>query len=149
MEIKTTTTYTFDLVKEFSVFNIFRIKYYKLIKWIFAMLAVVGLVACVVSAVNYNNYNYFAIEFMIVFVFYFLYWVLPKKAYALAQDLEVNFVFTDDLFFTSSNRPGGRIDSEYSYDQIYILYNTPKYMYLFLNKSQSYIIDKSNIDEKT
>lgn len=149
MDFKTTTEYNFDVVKDFSIFNIFRVKFYRQVKWIFLAIALIVLAVCIFAAIEFQYYSLVAVAFLFLFLFFYLFFMLPKKAHSLSKGLKITYIFKDDGVVVLIVRPNGNVDStQYSYDDFYIVYNTEKYIYLFLGKMQSYIIDKTVLSEQ-
>jgi len=82
----------------------------------------------------------------------YMYFVFPRIRYnALGQMKGAvhEFVFQDDSFQVSTSDNGYKGESHIDYDVLFKVIETSNYLYIFQNKTQALIVDKSTISGGT
>lgn len=85
----------------------------------------------------------------IILIQAFVYFILPKIRYNAMlnmKGIENEFVFTDDGVRIVSKSEDYNGEGEIKYSMLFKVYETSDYFFLFQNKSQAFIVDKSTIE---
>ncbi len=154
MEIKATTTYSYEIYKEYTKFSMYKGKTY--IKWLFLTTIVLGTILSLYGFINDDDTT-ISLVFMIliilmVVIMIFSSCILPKIMYKSMKnisDIKNEFIFKDDEFSTVSSSLQFNGNSTTKYEMLYKVYETPKYFYIYINKAQAYIVNKSEIIDGT
>ncbi|MBE7064399.1 MAG: hypothetical protein E7384_01085 [Ruminococcaceae bacterium] len=78
----------------------------------------------------------------------FMYYVMPKIQYnslGKMQNVENEFTFYDDYLRATSNTDGINGESKMKYCMIEKVIEKPRYIYIYQNKRQAFIVDKTTI----
>ena len=82
-------------------------------------------------------------------LFNFMWFLMPKVNFEkrkLAKNVKNEYIFSEDDFQMSSNSIESSSSSKIKYSQIYKIYETKDYFYLFLDKASAAIVKKSGIE---
>ena len=77
-----------------------------------------------------------------------MYFLLPKIRYnslAKMKDIINEYTFCDEVLIITTKGAEYNGESEIKYSLIVKVYETTKYLFIFQNKSQVYVVDKSTI----
>ena len=94
----------------------------------------------------------------ITFIYYFLpltiflYFIMPKIQFnALRQmkNIENQYIFSDDIITVTSKNENYTGETQLNYSIICKVIENSKYVYIFHNKNQVFMVDKSSIENGT
>ena len=153
MEIEAKSQYTYQVIKEYQRFNLFKGKHYNKGYILFATLSIIALIIVTFGTLTFGL-DYFTYYVFITLIFLnilmaFLYFMLPGITYKSnknLQNIENKFVFSDDEITIASENQGYKGNATMKYNLINKVYETKKYIYIYINRAQAYIIDKTQID---
>lgn len=78
----------------------------------------------------------------------FMYFILPKIQYnslVKMKDIVNEYVFTEESMLVSSNGQNYSSQGEIKYSVLVKMYETSRYLFIFQNKAQAFIVDKNTI----
>lgn len=156
MEIKASCVYDFKAVKSLTHASIYKkTKPSKLIIWLLVLVIILIALSifCIITAdtpEEASTFYYSCGSFVVCFlVFLYLHFFFPKIQYKrLSQfkDIENQYLFTDtgiSQISTNSNYDG---TSQIDYSMIFKVMETSEYLFVFINKMQAWVVDKSTIE---
>lgn len=112
------------------------------------LLIVTGIFANDFSAL-WSEIPLFSLLFLWFFFFYFAFPRIQYKNLSQFADIDNTFVFTDDrLYFSSANQTYSD-SSTMAYTMIYRVYETSAYFFIYQNRTQCIIVDKSTLQGGT
>ena len=82
----------------------------------------------------------------------FMYFAVPKiqyKSLSKMKDLTNEYVFSDDGFTADCNSEEYKGKSEVKYSLLIKAFETKRYFFLFENKRQAFVVDKSTLENGT
>lgn len=151
MEIKETTTYSFELIKKFSIFHLL----YRL-KWVIPFFVILEIILLIpfISLLLFSNIheNLFSliISTFSILIFTITFLILPNIQSRLSKNLfgtENNFTFNEEGVTIISNSPNINGKSEIKYNQFEKIYEAKDCLYIYLTKLMAYPLPKRNIQE--
>lgn len=119
--------------------------------WLIILAAVLGFEMCKLGA-DSVFLLLFGLVLLLILMDCFLYFILPKIRYhALGkmQGTENKYVFTDEKIFAFSRSEANSGKSEIDYTYFTKAMETSKYIFLYQNNVQAFILDKSTISGGT
>ena len=152
MEIKASCKFNLESMKAFTHLLLFKKANPKkrMIFWLIAYLFFSAVIIAEIILLDADTVLFVLLAF--IFLWFLLgcyfYFLLPKKQYkALGKMKEIvnEYVFGDEVIGLNSIGDGYNGDGEIEYDLIYKVMETSKYIFIFLNKTQTYIVNKSTI----
>lgn len=155
MEIKASSVYDWKTIKQFYRFHNFgRNGIRKAMPIIYAV-AVAIFIFCFVLAVigdyvDGEMISLLVIEVLIILLLAFIYFILPKINFnknRLLKNGVNNFVFKETEFTVEGASGLYNGCSEMKYEGLHKIYETKDYIYLYITPFQSYIVEKSKIED--
>jgi len=156
MEIKATSTYDLKTLKAFVRLNMFRKANPKKRMIIWGIIALLLTILIIAELITFGNSSGLLISLIVLWFaigwYCYIYFLLPKiryKATCKFADLKNNFIFTENQFevFSNSDSYNGSCNMEYS--MIFKVMETSEYIFIYQNKLQAYIVDKSTLEGGT
>ena len=156
MEIKATTVYDEKTMKDFIGFSLFKGRNYKLRRkiafwiWPVLMLLLLGLIVLEL-AMNLDTdtrEKLIMTFFGCILLWFGFFRLFPAFLFNQSKKLlgTVNtFAFQEDGFWMSSESPLFKGDSTWQYSALHKVYETQRYLYLFITGAQAYILQKNGI----
>ena len=139
---KNKTKYSKSLYDDFLSFHL---KTFKLKYFIFSLFISILLFICMTLQVKYHNYTLALIFFIILLCFFVFRYIKPQKEVrktlesdAIINEKEFKFIFYQKQFYIIDDNKYNTI----RYFDLYKIFETPNYFYLYLDKSHSFIINK-------
>lgn len=156
MEIKAKTTYNYEVYRDFQRFNIFKGKNSANGKVWILIISFVGIAVSIFNLIAFGSdsivWLMMAIIILADLLFGYMYFIVPKIQYKSAKkfaDIENNYIFKDDELSTTSNNAQYNGSSTMKYEMIFKVYESKDYFFIYINKMQAYIVDKSQIIDGT
>ena len=154
MNIKGSSIYDSDTVRDMIRFSVFKKRNPERMLIAYTVLIVSCLIIINLLSV-FIRYNDNAALLNIVGVIglttmYYMYFILPKVRYKSLKEMKdtVNeFEFLDDKITVRSNNPKYAGEAALDYGLLFKVYETDKYFYLFQDKLQLYIVNKSTLSD--
>lgn len=105
-------------------------------------------------AYDYHAFRMFLFVFIIVWgLMLYTYFIVPRTQYKAAvakmNDLKNTYAFTDGGIAVSSNGDGYSGSSEITYEKLCRAAETNEYFFLYINKRQAFVVDKSTFEGGT
>jgi hypothetical protein len=152
--IKITTQMDFNSYENFFIFSLFKNKLYNHIKITFfipfAALLLIGLIMLPFNILGILPYILIIISLFISILFIYVFFYVPKFRYKRVPDYlktPLVFVFHDDFYEISSDGNTMSGFTKMSFDELFRFYETKDAFYIFVSKSQSYVIPKKQIPD--
>lgn len=156
MEIHATTTYDYEVIRDFMRYTMLRNQKTNRIKLHIPVLVILLLFAGILEALAPDGLKYFSISYfnaaVIVLLYLYIYFWKPKRAFKenYSQQLTViKFAIKENTFSLSANGSLSNYSGEHSYNSLFKVCETPKYYYLFFKPNQAYILRKTGIIDGT
>lgn len=152
MPITVTTDYSKDTVSRFVSFNTFRKK--GLLIMIFLLwLAALGVSAFPLISGSFNLISTFVLILLVVLGIAGAVWLLvfPQRDVDKNKKLcsvRNTYIFADDKFMVTVRLNENEQTTQYAYSDIEAVYETVEFMYIYLESSEPYIIDKNFASQK-
>lgn len=160
MEIKVSSIYDVEAVRSFYLLSIYKDKNPKK-QFQKNLLVAAGLIALAIFNLIVFDYHFFdilmyiCIGVVIIMLFSncFLYIWAPQKVYKNQYEyknkpINVDFIFYDDEFESTSAGDGISVTRKVKYDALAKIIECKKYFYLYENSSSAYILNKSTINSE-
>lgn len=154
MEIKASSNYDWETIRTFTNFH--NLNRHRTLNVIILLMEAFMMFVFVFAAVS-GTFTTGLLPSFCLFLFWnaaiiFVLFGLPKIQYnknKIAKDSENHFVFTENEFSMTSNSGLHNGTSVVRYDGIWRIYETKKYIYLYINPRQSYIVNKATVEGGT
>ena len=151
--IKASTVYDYETTRELYRFSIYKSKNPKIFLVLFNVCALI-VVALFIVNFSIFSYDYSILVCMLIMIFCialfnFMWFLMHKVNFEkrkLAKNAKNEYIFNEDDFEMSSNSIESSSSSKIKYSQIYKIYETKDYFYLFLDKASAAIVEKSGIE---
>lgn len=154
MEIRAGSKYDFETIKAFTHVQVYKKKdprkAFVLHSVIWAILTAVLVLELVFIYRDGIMFILLGLGVILFAVRCFTYFKIPQKQYKAMgsqQNLENEFIFCDDVIKISSSNDLYSGTEEISYSAFFKVMETSKYMFIFRNQGQGYIVDKSTVTE--
>lgn len=151
MEIKASSKYDWETIKTFNNFNNFVRHKAMIVIWIIT--AVCVLLAFVIMLALGEMTLQFAlltgVFALLSFGALYCFWVLPKKQYSkdnLTRDVESEILFTEEKMCLSQKGPNTSSSGNFAYNTIWRVYETDKFIYIYIDPLRAYIVEKSTLE---
>ena len=140
---KNVTKYSKEIYDEFLAFHQSK---YNLQYFLYTLFVFLCFLFCIVLQVIYRNFTLVILFFVFLICFMLYRYFNPQKKISKEYESEKikeekmhTFIFYEK-FFTISD---GNSSSKVKYYKLYRVFETKKFFYLYLNKSNAFLIDKS------
>ena len=151
MEIKASSKYDWETVKALNNFyylNRMRVIFVLFIVC-FVLNSVIQIESLIVNGEMAHDHlsNLIYLSFL-VFAFLFIIFVLPKIKYnnnKYSKDSKNEFVFTSENIKLTQTHELHNSENELSYNAIWRIYESKKFIYMHIGRRQTYIVDKSTV----
>lgn len=147
------TIINYETYKKFYLFALFKGRYYKMGPKLFYIISAIGIFVSLITGFVFgfdSVIKIFLILFIILIaVMSLLIFYLPKKYYKSAEKIYqgINrYKFFDDYFQAEMDNGSAKGTSNIKYDALYKVYEIPEYFYIFISRSQAYMVDKSGFN---
>lgn len=155
MEVKFNSSFSYNVYKDYIHFNLNKGKYRRLIGIIFSIIIALGLLASVFLIVigSYDSLSDLLPTLTllaIIFIYIFMYFFIPKIAYNSAKkfaSIVTEYIFKEDEVTMTSNSPEYSSNSITKYSTLHKVYETNKYIYLYILPVQAYVVEKGKITD--
>lgn len=156
MEITASSKYDWETIKKFNYFHNFkRSKFLNVIHIIIIVCFFINLINTTMSLVLDYFDSEILLSFLTVVIVTFLlvliYFVLPKtmfKKNKVGKNSENKFVFKEKVFEIEGGNGDVIGKSEIKYAILHKVYETKKFLYVYINPRQAYIVDKETVSDE-
>ena len=152
MEIRAKSKFDFDTIKALIYLSLYKKanpkKRFIIHTGVSVFLALVIALEMIVFS-DTNLLFFFCLIIFILLIQCFMYFILPRIRYNAMlkmKGIENEFLFMDDGVRISSKSEDYNGEGEIKYAMLYKVYETSDYFFLFQNKNQAFIVDKSTIE---
>ncbi len=152
MEIKAKCKYDSEAVKSLVRVAAFKKDDPKVVYIVSLILDVLLFVMTLVVFFVYgwmNTYYLMLLALLLAFLMNYTYFVIPEITFrrmASFRDIENEFVFRENLFVIYSKNGDYTGEGEMNYSAVPKVIENSKYFFVYQNKSQAYIVDKSTLE---
>lgn len=104
------------------------------------------------SEISFVNYMYLACGAFIILLDLFMYFIMPVvqyKSMSKMKDLENSYIFYDDEFTAACNSEEYSGQAAVKYSLLIKVMETKKYFFLYENKRQIFVVDKTTLENGT
>ena len=157
MEMKATTVCDEKNLKDFIRFSIFRGRRFKTRRVAYAVILPILTAAFALDLVlsllwQVSNLLWLDVLMLALLISYGIlaFFVLPATLGKSGEKLlgtVIHYIFRDDQFFMEAENPSFRDQSVMRYSFLERVYETKDYLYIFPNRSSSYIVDLHTLDD--
>lgn len=158
MEIKASSKYDWETIKKLNNFHFFvRFRALTIVVAIaFAayIITVVGRIPSIILFTKLYGFSFDYISdivFYVVFMMLWVFWLLamPKIRYKrdyFGKDSKNEFVFTSENIKLAQIHALHNSENGISYNAIWRVYESKEFIYMYIGKRQTYIVDKSTVE---
>ncbi|MDV3429413.1 MAG: YcxB family protein [Bacillota bacterium] len=147
------TLINYEAYKKYYLFSLFKGKHYKSKPRLYYIISSVGIVISLATGFAFG-FDILIKTFLSIFIFLtllmsLLIFYLPKKYYKSAEKMYegVNqYKFFEDYFTVEKNTDEAKGNSQIKYSALYKIYEVQDYFYIFISRSQAYMVDKSRFN---
>lgn len=152
MEIKASSVYTLEVIRDFAYLNVKtgsspKKKVEALLILAAAMIAL-AVVIIIISDCDILMWIMIVIATITVLINGYLYFWLPRvrhKAVSSGGDIKNSFVFYDDGFEGFSTEKGFTGSAQIKYDTLYKIIESQKYFVIYESEKRAHIVEKNTI----
>ncbi len=154
MEIKASSKYDWETVREFNLFHQVKRRL-----WLYIILIVLvifnALGFALLAACNLLTMPLIALEFIVLyscFMVVFRVFILPKIRFnknKMFHDAENTFVFGEYMMQADQYGENASSASYVRYAAIWRIYETDGFFYIYVNSRQAYVVDKGTVTGNT
>ncbi|HMM05451.1 MAG TPA: YcxB family protein [Clostridiales bacterium] len=151
MELKATTVYDEKILKDFICFSLFRGKRFKTRRVAYAVILPILIAALAFDLILSFLWQISDLRWLIVLMLVLLisfgvliFFIVPASMGKSSRKLlgtRISYIFRDDQFFMEAENLDLRNQSVIRYAILHRVYETKDYLYIFPNRSFSYILD--------
>ncbi|MBE6734493.1 MAG: YcxB family protein [Ruminococcaceae bacterium] len=152
MEIRAKSKFNYDAIKALIYLSIYK-KANPKKKFIVQTIIIAFLILVIAfEMIIFSDTDLILLLCLMVFLFlmqFFMYFILPRIRYNAMlkmKGIENEFVFMDDGVRISSKSEDYNGEGEIKYSMLFKVYETSDYFFLFQNKNQAFVVDKSTIE---
>lgn len=152
MEIKASSIYDLKTTKALIRLNMFKKNDPKKQILIYGIIVLVLFVFLIIGLIATGDSSYVGLIFLLALsssVYSYMYFLFPKTSYKATKklaDVKNSFIFKDDEILLSSNTAEYTGNAAIKYTMLYKVMETSEYLFIYQNKVQVYIVDKSTIE---
>lgn len=151
MEIKATTTYSFELLRNFNKFHLFyRLKWFIPFFVILEIILLIILISSLCFSNIYENSFTIVVNIINILIFPIIFLIIPNIRSRLSKNLfgtEHNFIFNEEGVTIILSSPDSNGKSEIKYDCFEKVYETKDCFYIYLTKLAAYPLPKKDVKE--
>lgn len=142
MEIINSTMYTFDAIMEFQQFNTRFIKSIRHSAALFYIFILLVVIFDIVTGIIFTNWV-LIIGGAVFLVYYvrvvYVKFIAPRRKFDKAsfKDIEQKYTFRPKYVLIETGGEEGKL----GYDTLHKVYETPNFLYLYLNRNKAYVMD--------
>lgn len=154
MEIKATSKYDWETVREFNLFHqVKRRLWLYIVLIVLVIFSVLGF--ALLAACNLLTIPLVALEFIVFyccFMVVFRVFILPKIRFnknKVFHDAKNTFVFGEYVMQADQYGENASSAASVRYAAIWRIYETDRFFYIYINSRQAYVVDKSTVTGNT
>lgn len=154
MNIKASCTFDYESIRAFVHFTMFKKAEPKkrILIWsiVYTVLTLVIAVEMLLFGGDLVLIGLLGVCLLILFYGFFAYFILPKiryKALGKIKGTVNNYIFSDDSLTVMSQSDEFNGESSFKYSMFTRVWETSRYLFMFQNNSQAFLIDKTTVTD--
>lgn len=155
MDISAFSEYNRDTMKKFLRFNMFKGKFYKITPYIYGFLVAVFIITSILyqAMIKFDLFMTAATviltaAYTVQLVMFYYYPTAKLKNRDEKKSASTFYIFRDDSFEYYNSKTGKEKSMSLSYSNLFKVFETKEFFYLYINKKGAFIVDKKTLKEE-
>lgn len=154
MDIKASAAYNKETMKKFLRFNMFKGRFYKITPYIYGVLVVIFIFISIMYQISLRFDLFMTAAavillaaYLVQIITFYFYPNVKMKNRDEKADSENFYIFHENFFEYYTSKTGPKKRGRFNYENIFKVFETKEFFYLYINKKGAFIVDKEKIHD--